>query len=110
MKYLLVLSTLPSLKDAKKISEALLAERAVACVNIIPHVESCYWWKGKINKSREVMLMMKTRASYFKRLERLIRTLHPYTTPEIIALDLAKGNQDYLRWVGGETAPRLKGA
>ncbi len=99
MKALVVWVTVPSRQEAKTISKTLLKEKRVACVSAIPEVQSTFWWKGKIDTSREVLLILKTTASRYKALEKRIRQLHSYEVPEIVALPIAAANPDYLTWI-----------
>jgi len=71
----------------------------VACANIVPGLESHYWWEGKIDHAREWLLVMKTRRNRFRAVERAVKQLHGYQVPEIIALPLVAGQADYLRWI-----------
>lgn len=88
-----------SAKEVNKISRALLKQKKVACVNIIPRVLSLFWWQGKIDSANEVLLMMKTKAHLFDDIVRLVKKLHSYEVPEVIAWSITKGNKDYLRWI-----------
>ncbi len=97
--YCVVLVTASSPAEARRIGRALLKERLVACVILLPGVESHYWWQGKVERSRECLMMMKTRRGRFGAIERAVKRLHSYAVPEIIALPLAAGQRDYLRWV-----------
>ncbi len=90
---------------AERIARALLEDRLVACVNILPQVRSLYWWKDEIQDDAEVLLVMKSPTVCFSRLESRIREVHPYTVPEIIALDIAEGSEPYLRWVHDMARP-----
>jgi periplasmic divalent cation tolerance protein len=101
-RVILVLSTVPESESAR-ISETLVRERLVACVNVAP-VQSCYRWKGEICRDREELLVMKTRESLFARVRERVKALHPYEVPEILALPLWGGFDGYLRWVMDETA------
>lgn len=98
-----VFITVDSKQTAHKITEKLLAERKAACVNIIPAVESHYWWQGKIEMSNELLLVVKTRAELLNDLISLVKQNHTYTVPEIIALPIVGGNEDYLKWLDEET-------
>lgn len=98
--YCAVFVTAGSRPEARKIARSLLEQRLVACANIIPGVESHYWWEGKIDHAREWLLVMKTRRSRFRAVARAVKQLHSYQVPEIIALPLAAGQADYLRWLG----------
>ena len=99
----LVFITVDSQENAQKIADKLLAERKAACVNIIPAIESHYWWQGKIESANEFMLVVKTRAALLDELIALVKQNHPYTIPEIIALPIIGGNEDYLNWIEKET-------
>jgi len=97
--YCVVFVTAGSRPEARRIARALLEQRLVACANIVPGVESHYWWEGKMDHAREWLLVMKTRRSKFRAVERAVKQLHSYQVPEIIALPLAAGQADYLRWI-----------
>ncbi|OKY27299.1 MULTISPECIES: divalent-cation tolerance protein CutA [Thalassotalea] len=97
--YQIVLCTCPSNEVANEIAEALVKQSIAACVNIISNVSSVYLWQGNIEKNVEVQLIIKSKAAIFKQLADTITQLHPYDVPEIIALDISKGNQDYLTWL-----------
>lgn len=101
--FTLVLVTAPSLAIARKLARAVLDQRLAACANLIPRIESHYWWQGAMERSTEVLLILKTRKSRLNALERLILDLHPYDTPEILALPLAMGTHRYLDWLRRET-------
>lgn len=99
-KHIVVLITAPSTEVGAQIADALLAARAVACVNIIPAVSSFYLWQGEVNHDAEVLLIAKTTAEVFEdRLVPVVRAAHPYEVPEIIALPVVMGTRDYLDWV-----------
>ncbi len=100
--YLVILITAGSLEEAHKIAEVLLKQRKVACVNIVPNVSSHFWWQDKIESAQESLLIVKTRASLLNEIVTLVRESHSYDTPEIVALPIAGGNQDYLEWIGKE--------
>lgn len=98
--------TLVTCKDraqAKRIARALVEDRLAACVNVVPGVSSIYAWKGKIEESREVLLVIKSRAALSKRLAARVRALHSYSVPEVVTLPIAAGNPAYLRWVREST-------
>ena len=105
MKAVVVLVTAPDLRTAGRISDALVGERLAACVTVLPGARSTYRWKGKVERAREVVLVVKTRAALAKRLERRLRELHPYDVPEILAMPVASGDARYLRWIGESTRP-----
>jgi periplasmic divalent cation tolerance protein len=97
--YRIVFCTVPSKKTAAKITKAVLEARLAACVNVIPSVDSAYWWKGKIERSRELLLIMKTQSTKMKKLIQCIKSNHPYEVPEIISMKIQEGSEDYLAWI-----------
>lgn len=103
MSETVTLTTCRDRRQASAIAKALVAERLAACVNIVPNVSSVYSWKGKIEEGREVLLVIKSRASLSKRLAARIRALHSYEVPEVVTLKIASGNPDYLRWIREST-------
>jgi periplasmic divalent cation tolerance protein len=98
-RVVLALVTAPELRTARKLAKAALEHRLVACANLVPGVESHYWWRGKIAKSKEALLLFKTAPSKLQLLEELIVAKHPYDTPEFIVLYVKAGNRRYLDWV-----------
>lgn len=98
--FILVLITAPSVDIAQKIAAALVAEGMAACVNIVSPIRSVYSWQGKMNDDTEILLIAKSRAAIFQeRLIPAVRSIHPYEVPEIIAIPILMGNQDYLQWM-----------
>ena len=98
-KFAIVLVTAPNLKIARALAQAALHARLIACANLIPKIESHYWWRGKIASTSEVLLVLKTQKSKLAALEKLILAKHPYDTPEFIVLPLSAGNKKYLDWL-----------
>ncbi len=96
----LALVTAPDLKTARKLARTALAAKLIACANLVPKVESHYWWQGKIESGAEVLLILKTRKANLAALEKLIVAEHPYDTPEFLVLPLKAGNEKYLKWLG----------
>lgn len=96
-----VLVTAPDLKTARRLARAALAARLIACANLIPKLESHYRWRGKLEQSAEVLLILKTTKARLAALEKLVLTKHPYDTPEFVILNLAGGAKKYLAWVAG---------
>jgi periplasmic divalent cation tolerance protein len=90
-------------KASKRLASLIVEERLAACVNIVSSVQSLYWWKGRVQNDREDLLIAKTQRALFKRLVSFVRRHHPYTVPEIIALPIAAGHRDYLKWIEKET-------
>jgi len=103
-KFAVVLVTAPDLKTGRKLARAALAARLVACANIMPRIESHYWWQGKLESSPEVLLVMKTTTTRLATLEELIVAQHPYDTPEFIVQPITRGNQRYLAWLEDSVA------
>jgi periplasmic divalent cation tolerance protein len=99
-KFRLVLVTCASLSEARKISRSLLQKRLAACVNIhSAPIESIYRWKGKIETTREHLLLIKTTTRRLKSLEREVLRLHSYETPEFLVLSISAASKGYLRWL-----------
>lgn len=94
-----VLVTAPDLKVARTLAGAALADRLIACANLIPKIESHYRWQGKLEHSTEVLMILKTTSVHLERLEKLIVAKHPYDTPEFMVLNLSGGNRRYLDWI-----------
>jgi len=101
--FALVLVTAPDLRSARALARAALGAGLVACVNLVPRIESHYWWRGKIERGTEVLLVLKTRRSHLATLEKLILKEHPYDTPEFLVLPLASGTRRYLEWLAAST-------
>jgi periplasmic divalent cation tolerance protein len=95
----LVLVTAPDLQTARALARAALQARLVACANLVPRLESHYWWHGKLESGREVLILFKTRRTRLPELERLILARHPYDTPEFVVLPIQAGSRRYLDWL-----------
>jgi periplasmic divalent cation tolerance protein len=96
---LLVLSTCPDAETAQRIARGLVEERVAACVNIVGPITSVYRWRGAVETAGELLLLIKTRHDRYPDLERVLRASHPYETPEIVAVPVERGLNDYLDWV-----------
>jgi periplasmic divalent cation tolerance protein len=94
----LVLVTCSSVDEARKLAQALLGKHLAACVNLIPGIESHYWWQGKLESAAEVLLLIKSSAEQFEALSALVRELHSYECPEIVALPPQEMSSDYRAW------------
>ncbi|HTF56441.1 MAG TPA: divalent-cation tolerance protein CutA [Planctomycetota bacterium] len=105
MKAAILLVTAPDARSAARISDALVGERLAACVTVVPGARSTYRWKGKIERAREAVLLVKTRAALVRRVERRVRELHPYEVPEILALPVTAGEKRYMKWIEESTKP-----
>ena len=99
---IVIFITAGSDEDAQKIAEALLNQKKVACVNIIPKVNSLFWWEGNIDSDTEHLLIVKTKFSVLNEVISLVKGIHRYDVPEIIALPIIGGNRDYLEWIDRE--------
>jgi periplasmic divalent cation tolerance protein len=97
--YIIILITSESVEEADHISRVLLEKKKVACVNIIRGIDSYFWWEGKQDSARENLLIAKTKASLLPDILELVRKVHSYDVPEIIALPIIGGNKDYLDWI-----------
>ena len=96
---IIILITTGNEKEAHKIAESLVKEKKAACVNIVPRVDSLFWWKGKLDSARESLLLVKTKTSLFPEIVELVKRTHSYQVPEIIALPIIAGSEDYLKWL-----------
>jgi periplasmic divalent cation tolerance protein len=102
---LLVITNLPDRASADALARALVERRAAACVNVLAPCTSVYRWKGAVETAEEYPLFAKTTRERYSLLERVVRELHPYELPEIIAVPVGGGLPAYLDWVAAETRP-----
>ena len=98
-KLQIVFCTCKNNQEAKKLANALLKAKLVACVNIINNITSIYIWNKKLEQSKEVLMIIKTSSVNFLKVERIIKKLHSYEVPEILALESKKVNKEYLNWI-----------
>ncbi|MFN3782172.1 MAG: divalent-cation tolerance protein CutA [Candidatus Kapaibacteriota bacterium] len=98
-KYLLILTTLENFLSAHQISKVLITEQLAACCTIVPNCFSVYTWEGKVEERKECLLFIKTTEDKYKQLEQRLRELHSDKVPEIIALPIVSGLEDYLSWI-----------
>ncbi len=98
-KYIVIFVTCASRQEATKITERLLGERLVACANIIEGINSFFWWKGRIDRAKELLVIMKSLRRNFGKIKKRIKKLHSYEVPEIIALPIIAGDRTYLKWI-----------
>lgn len=89
-------------EEAHEAAKTLLKNRDSACVNIVPGISSLFWWQDKLDSAKESLLIIKTKASLLDKVVTLVKEIHSYDTPEIIALPIIGGNLDYLEWIGEE--------
>ena len=99
----IVLITASSKEEAVTIGRALVDEHLGACVNIIPEVFSLFFWEGKTQDARETLLIVKSRLSLMDKIIARVKSLHSYSVPEVIALPIIAGSQEYLDWVEAST-------
>ena len=99
-QFVIAFSTFPDVETARKIARELVENAIVACANIVPSVESIYYWKEKVETSPEAIAIFKMTAARFSDFESRLRALHPYDVPEIVRLNIAGGSADYLGWIG----------
>ncbi len=99
----IIYTTIDEMNSARRIAQTLTEERLVACVNIIPKVESIYRWNGKIENSNEIVLIAKTINQNIKKTIQRIKQLHKYDIPDIIVLPIIDGLKDYLEYISNET-------
>lgn len=91
--------TCRDVRQARAIARALVVERLAACVNVVPGVSSIYRWQGKVEESREALLIVKSTSARSKRLAARVKALHSYELPELVTIKISGGSPDYLRWL-----------
>ena len=99
----IVLVTAPNMKVARNLARMALTSRLIACANLVPQIESHYWWQSKLERSTEILLILKTSRKRLAALEKCILAHHPYDTPEFLVLPLTKGAERYLGWLARST-------
>lgn len=97
--YSCVMVTTPNIAVARKLSMLAISGRLAACANLIPKIESHYWWEGQLQSSSEVLILFKALNQNLEELERCVLKNHPYSTPEFVVLPIAHGNEKYLAWI-----------
>ncbi|NCC60108.1 MAG: divalent-cation tolerance protein CutA [Verrucomicrobiae bacterium] len=102
-EYLTAFVTVPDQSIADNLADALLTKRIVACVNILPPMQSRYWWKENIQADSEQLLIFKLPSKNWELFKDTVVDNHPYEVPEVIALPIVKGNESYLKWLGEMT-------
>lgn len=97
--YIVIFVTAKDEAQANRIAEKLVQDRLVACANIVPGIQSVFWWDGKVDRAQEVLLILKSRRRHFHAIAKTVHALHSYDCPEVIALPIVEGNKDYLKWM-----------
>lgn len=97
--YIVIFITAGNKQEAQKIAQALIKLHLAACVNIIAKVNSVFFWKSKVDQAKEVLLMVKSKKNKLPKIIKLVKSLHSYQVPEIIALPVIGGDKPYLRWM-----------
>ncbi|SEK96933.1 divalent-cation tolerance protein CutA [Nitrosovibrio tenuis] len=103
MEPILVITNMPDRSAAMSLARTLVEERLAACVNVLADCTSVYRWDGKSETTAEVPVLIKTVEQHYARLEQVIKSLHPYELPEIIAVPISNGLPSYLKWIENET-------
>ncbi|MCC7538332.1 MAG: divalent-cation tolerance protein CutA [Deltaproteobacteria bacterium] len=101
--FVVVLCTVPEPRVGAEIARILVGRRLAACVNVVPGLTSIYRWKGEIHEDAEALMVIKTRRQNVGALEQAIRSSHPYSVPEVVALPIGAGSAEYLSWLWTET-------
>ncbi len=96
---IIVFVTAPSHSDAADIARTIVSERLAACVNLIPHIRSIFFWDDKVQDEQETLMIIKTTEDLFEPLRKRIIMTHPYSVPEIISVGIRDGNPEYLQWI-----------
>ena len=104
--YVIVMTTLPADADVATFANTLVESRLAACVNLLPGMESVYRWEGKIERQPEILLLAKSTRDKFDELDRQVRAVHSYETPEIVAVSAAAVSGPYLKWLDESLALR----
>jgi len=102
--HIIIYSTFPNKKAADIAVGQLLDHKYIACATIVDHVQSHFWWHGTIDEADEVLAVMKTTRALFDKVCALVKTVHPYEVPEIIAVPIIMGSKEYLTWIDESVA------
>jgi periplasmic divalent cation tolerance protein len=98
-KYIVILSTAGTLEEASKIASELVSAHLVACVNLVPGIQSIYWWNNAVQKDQEILMIIKTESRNFEEVKRVILSVHSYEVPELISIPVDGGSKKYLEWI-----------
>ena len=99
---IVIFVTTGSEDEAHRVAVHLLGRKKATCINIVPRVDSLFWWQGRLDSARESLLIIKTKASLLPEIVELVKEVHSYAVPEIIVLPIIDGNEDYLKWIDDE--------
>jgi len=102
--FAVVLATAPDIKVARRLAQRAVREKLVACANIVPKIESHYWWQGKLKASAEFLIIFKTTKKKLAAFEKFVLANHPYDTPEFVVISLNAGSKRYLEWIKASVA------
>lgn len=97
--HIIILITTKNVSEANNIATKLIESKLVACANIIRDIKSIFWWKGKVDAANEALLILKSKKECFPQIVEVVKSVHSYEVPEIIALPIDEGNKEYLNWV-----------
>jgi periplasmic divalent cation tolerance protein len=103
MEFIVIYCTVPNKKEGYKIAKELIKNNLAACINIIDKIESVFSWDHKLTEEKEALLIIKTKKILFNEIKFLIKELHSYNVPEIIAVDITQADETYLKWIAHET-------
>lgn len=95
----IIFVTVGNSKDATLLAKSLVEKRLAACVNLLPGITSWYWWEDKVTEDQEVLLMIKTARDQFPAVEKEVLRMHSYAVPEVVALPIVEGSNNYLNWI-----------
>lgn len=103
---IVVFMTAPGADEARRIANELVQRQLAACVQILPEIESVYRWNGEVQRDKEVLILAKTTAAQFDGLERAVREIHSYETPEIVAVRMSEVSEPYRAWLADNVRPK----
>lgn len=98
-QYIQVSTTAEKKEDVQRIARAVVEEKLAVCVQIVGPIHSVYWWEGKIEEAGEWLCIIKTKKDLYNELEKTVLQLHPYDTPEIMAIPVVQASKDYVEWI-----------
>ena len=96
---IIIFITAETEEEADKIADVLIKQKKAACVSIIPRLKSLFWWRGKIDSADEALLLVKTEECFLDDVVKLVKGLHSYEVPEVVAVPVLGGNEEYLEWI-----------